>query len=229
MSEGGLEKSAWALTGKLLTGGLGLGAVGGAGLYGYNKVRDGIRNHNRQSWGDVPMRGPYNQATAATKAKDMLSNASKGVAAVNSAAEKEGIRIAELQSAYDAGGPDSAAALAELQRIRSAPAAAQRATYQKELDQYHTGVSSGLGTVQQDLTDLNASRNTLWSKTRNFFGFPRDFDGEERVLAEQRQRLSEQATLAQRMSQRLRSGATSFSDGPMTHEQLQRDFFPTKP
>lgn len=229
MSEGGLEKSAWALAGKLLTGGLGLGAIGGAGLYGYNKIRDGVRGHNRQAWGDVPMIGGYDPAAAARSEQDRLREASKGIADINRNTDKDGRRLAELQSVVSSGGPGAAVAIAELQRLRSSPYAGQRARYQQDLDNYQTGTAKGLGTVQQDLSELNADRESLWNRARKFIGFPRDFDGEERNLVAQQARLSEQQRLAQRMGERLRSGATSFSDGPMTNEQLQRNFFPTKP
>jgi hypothetical protein len=226
MSEGGLEKSAWAMAGKLLTGGLALGGAAGGAAYGYNKIRDGIHNYNRQPWGDVPLAGTPEAWGDLEAAK--LRAASTGVAELNRGADQDGKRRYELEQLVQSGGPGAAAAITELQRLRRSPYAGQRARYGQELEQYHSGVNNHLNTVQQDLSQLNGSRGSWWNRTRDFFGFPRDFDGEERNLVAQQARLAEQARLSQRLRDRLHSGATSFSEGPMSQETLQSRFFPTR-
>ncbi len=224
LAEEGLEKNAWSLAGKLMTGGL---ALGGLGL-GANKAYDAFRKHNRQPWSDVPLYGVYDPASAAAGEKAKLDAASKGVAELNAKADADGKRRYELQQVVNSGGPGAAAAIAELQTLRKSPYSGHRARYGQELDTYHTGLNENLSEVQTELSDLNSSRNSLWNRTRNFFGMPKDFDAEERELVAQQARLSEQARLSQTLRDRLSSGSTTFSSGVPSREDMQSRFFPTR-
>lgn len=219
-----LEKSAWALAGKALVGGLGLAGLGYAG----SQAMDAFHNHNREAWSDAPTIGGYDPVAAAKGEQDQLNAASKGIGALNSTVDANGKRRAELQTAIDSGSPGSANAVGELQRLRTDPSSAQRDAYGRQLDSYHQHSADNLATAQKDLQDLNASRHSWWNKARNFVGMPADLDGRERELVGQTSRLAQQARISGRLSDRLRSGTTEFANyDPATQPSLQDRFFPT--
>lgn len=222
MSEGGLEKSAWAMAGKLMASGLGAAGLGyGAYRMGHNKAR--------QPWPDLPSAGTFDPTTAATNERDQLAHFSRGIGDLNRQVGETGRRHAELQAVVDSNGPGAADAIRELQAIRRAPFARQRETYGRELDAYNQGVNRNLSLAERDLDNLNQSRGSFWNRTREFFGYPKDFDTPERELVGQKSRLAEQARLSERLRSRLRSGATGFDDrAPVPQEDLQSRFFPTR-
>lgn len=224
MSSGPLEKSAWAMAGKLMAGAAGAGALG----YGGYKAHEAFKGHNRQPWPDVPQIGGYSATGAANDYRHQLSAASKGIGQLNAEVDRVGRRRTELEGVVSEG-PGAEQAIGELQALRKSPYPSQRAAYGRDLDQYNQGVNENLGVARQDLQDLNASRGSWWNKARAFVGMPRDFDTEERNLVGQTGRLAEQARLSERLRTRLRSGASSFDDrAPAPQETLQSRFFQTR-
>lgn len=220
MSEGGLEKSAWARAAKIGLGALGLGGVG------YGAYRAG-HSAARPPWSDAPQMGGYTAGGAAEDYRHQLESASRGISELNMNVDRDGRRRAELEGVvYE--GPGAHQAIGELQRLRRSPYARQRESYGRALDRYHEQSNAGLDVARRDIEDLNASRGSWWNKAREFVGFPRDFDGEERALTGQSSRLAEQSRLSGQLRQRLRSGATSFDDRPpAAQDTVQSRFFQT--
>lgn len=226
MCAGDLEKSAWAMAGKLLTGGLvGGGLVGGIG-YGVNRAADAFHNHNRGTIGGVPTIGGYDPKQNANRNRLDLAEASRGIGELNKTVGDNGRRQFLLQEALDndTGGGD---AQAELERLQADPAARQRQQYGEQLDSYNSSAQRMRDTARQDYQDLQQTRGSWWGKTRQFFGH--DYGPRSRQLADQKKNMAEQAQLSGRLRQRLRSGATNFDDrAPTPPETLESRFFQTR-
>lgn len=226
MCEGDIEKSAWALAGKLLTGGLvGGGLVGGLGYGGY-KAYDAFRNHNRETIGGVPTIGGYDPKQNANRNRLDLAEASRGIGKINKIVGDNGRRKAVLQDALDndTGGGD---AQAELDRLRLDPAARQRQQYGEQLDDYASDAQRMHATAKQDYQNLQRRQGSWWGKTRKFFGH--DYGPRSRQLADQKKNMAEQVQLSGRLRERLRSGATNFDDrAPTPPETLESRFFQTR-
>lgn len=230
----GMDKSAWAMAGKLLTGGLAAGAAGLGAHAAYKHLNPSTPGLTT----DMPVpAAPYSAGGGvydATKAKadeqSFLADRSQGVAGINEKASVDSKRQAELQAVVDSNGPGAAAAIGELQTLRKSPFVAQRDAYSKDLSKYTTNTARQLQESQSQLKDLNASRGSWWNKTRNFLGFPKDFDAEERALVSRSGQLSSQNRAAETLQRRLKGGYVG-GDIPAEEQNktLQERFFPTAP
>lgn len=221
MCEGGLDKSAWALAGKLLTGGL----VGGGVGYGGYKAYDAFRNHNRETLGGVPTIAGYDANRDASRNRLDLSEASRGIGEMNKTVGANGRRRAELERAL-AGGTGGGAARAELERLSADPITRQREQYGRQLDDFTRDAQGMRDTAQEDARNLQQTRNSWWGRTRQFFGH--DYGPRARQLDDQTKRMTEQSQLSSRLRDRLRSGATGFDDrAPTPPETMKSRFFST--
>jgi chromosome segregation ATPase len=165
----------------------------------------------------------YEQAVeeAAKREKAEIEKLSKRVAELNRNADREGKRRAELQEAVDKGAPGAAEAIRELQILRNRPAIREREDYIRELEAKHAELSKKLTATEAKLKKVQSSRGSRFSNER-------DLDAEELKLAGWRESLTTAIRINNRILDRLKSGATTFSEGPMTQETLQERFFPTR-
>lgn len=222
-----LEKQAWAMAGKVLTGGVvtAATALGGNMLYNkYFKTPGAIPTAPM-----APSGLPYDAERSRKAERQAVAGRSKLLEDLNQRYSDHSKRKAELQAVVDAAGPGSASAISELQELRKSPVAELRNNYSGQLDRFATDNSRHLYATQEKLRSLNDSRGSLWNRARAFIGFPKNFDGKERQLTQRSGQLAEKARVTETLQRRLAGNYTG-GDIPTAelNQNLQQRFFPTK-
>lgn len=165
----------------------------------------------------------YEQAAAEGKAYEQgeIDRLSKRVAELNTKADQEGRRRAELEEVVNKGLPGAGQAIGELQILRKGIAMKERNDYILQLKAKRVEILKKLAATEEKLKKVSSSRGSWFSNER-------ELDAEELKLAGWRASLGSAERINNILLQRLESGATTFSNGPMTNEEFQESFFPTR-
>lgn len=164
----------------------------------------------------------YEAAAAAAEERERaeIDRLSKKIVELNTNADRDGKRRAELQNAVDNNAPGAAQAIGELQQLRKSTAIMERELYIQELDARRIELSKKFEATKNKLEKITADRGS-WSNRNK----TRELDAEERKLAGWLSSIAAATRINSVLLKRLRSGATTFSEGTASPPQSLRERF----
>jgi hypothetical protein len=204
-----------------------VGALMGASYVGYSGEPP-TNNNEPESTPKPPAiaRVPTYEAAAAAgeeEEKAKIAQLSKKVAELNTNADRDGRRRAELEAAISdgRGGSD---AMGELQILRKSTSITERKRYIQELDAKGVELSKNLAATRIKIEKLNTSRASWLNRNKTS-----ELDAEERKLVGWSSSLASAIRINSILLNRLRSGATMFADRTTSPPQsFEERFFQTR-